>query len=64
MCLVCNVKAQEVQPSPILFIYDASGSMWGQLDGKTKKEIASEVLATTVGNLPEDQNVGLIAYGP
>ena len=63
MCLVCNVKAQEEQPSPILFIYDASGSMWGQLDGKTKKEIASEVLATTVGNLPEDQNVGLIAYG-
>ena len=63
VCLVCNVKAQEEQPSPILFIYDASGSMWGQLDGKTKKEIASEVLATTVGNLPEDQNVGLIAYG-
>lgn len=50
-------------PSPILFIYDASGSMWGQLDGKTKKEIASEVMSTTVNNLPENQHVGLIAYG-
>ena len=62
LCLVLSANAQE-QPSPILFIYDASGSMWGQLDGKTKKEIASSVLSTTVGNLPDDQNVGLIAYG-
>ena len=63
VCFVFTIHAQEEQPSPILFIYDASGSMWGQLDGKTKKEIASEVLTRTVGNLPEDQNVGLIAYG-
>ncbi len=62
LCLTLNLKAQE-QPSPLLFIYDASGSMWGQLDGKTKKEIASEVLSTTVGNLPDNQNIGLIAYG-
>jgi Ca-activated chloride channel family protein len=55
--------AQQDAPSPILFIYDASGSMWGQLDGKTKKEIASEVLSTTVSNLPDNQNIGLMAYG-
>lgn len=55
--------AQQDTPSPILFIYDASGSMWGQLDSKTKKEIASEVLATSVNNLPENQNIGLVAYG-
>ncbi|AOW19913.1 vWA domain-containing protein [Urechidicola croceus] len=59
---VFYVKAQD-KPSPILFIYDASGSMWGELDGKTKKEIASEVLSTTVSNLPNNQNIGLIAYG-
>jgi len=62
--LIFNVKAQEdTKPSPILFIYDASGSMWRQLDGKTKKEIASDVLTKTIGNLPKYQNVGLIAYG-
>jgi len=49
LCFSLNIKAQE-QPSPILFIYDASGSMWGQLEGKAKKEIASDVLASTVGN--------------
>lgn len=50
-------------PSPIVFIYDASGSMWGQLQGKTKMEIATDVLSTTVQGLPEEQSVGLVAYG-
>ncbi len=49
--------------APIIFIYDASGSMWGQLEGKTKMEIASEVLTTTVGTLGENQQVGVVAYG-
>jgi len=62
LCFASNIEAQEL-PSPILFIYDASGSMWGQMDGKTKKQIASEVLITTVGKLPENQSIGLIAYG-
>lgn len=67
LCCVLGLSfqtyAQQDAPSPILFIYDASGSMWGQLDGKTKKEIASEVLSTTVNNLPDNQNIGLMAYG-
>ena len=50
-------------PSPIIFIYDASGSMWGQIDGKTKMEIASGVLSNTVDSLPENQQIGLVAYG-
>ena len=50
-------------PSPIVFIYDSSNSMWGQIDGTAKVEIAREVMATTVGNLPEAQKVGLVAYG-
>lgn len=54
---------QQDAPSPILFIYDASGSMWGQLEGKTKKDIASEVLSTSVNNLPNNQSIGLMAYG-
>jgi Ca-activated chloride channel family protein len=37
--------------------------MWAKLDGKTKKEIASKVLSTTVSNLPDNQNIGLMAYG-
>jgi Ca-activated chloride channel family protein len=54
---------QTPQPSPIIFIYDASGSMWGQMQGKTKMEIATEVLSTAVNKLPTNQNIGLVAYG-
>ncbi len=54
---------QQDAPSPILFIYDASGSMWGQLDGKTKKDIAADVLSSSVEKLPENQQLGLMAYG-
>ncbi len=49
--------------SPIIFIYDASGSMWGQMQGKTKMEIASGVLSTSINSLPENQEIGLVAYG-
>ncbi|MEM6725381.1 MAG: VWA domain-containing protein, partial [Bacteroidota bacterium] len=56
------LSAQETS-APILFIYDASGSMWGQHDGKTKMEIATQVLGKTVDQLPETQAMGLIAYG-
>jgi len=55
--------AQSEAPSPIIFIYDASGSMWGQMEGKTKMEIASGVLSSAIDNLPANQNVGLVAYG-
>lgn len=61
---VYSGTAQENETqSPIVFIYDASGSMWGQLDGKTKMEIAAEVLTNSVNGLPENQNIGLVAYG-
>jgi Ca-activated chloride channel family protein len=48
---------------PIIFIYDASGSMWGQMEGKTKMEIAANVLAGALGNLSENQKLGFVAYG-
>lgn len=54
-----SINAQE----PIVFIYDASGSMWGKLEGKTKMEVAKSVLTSTINALPEDQPIGLVAYG-
>jgi len=47
----------------MVFILDASGSMWGQVDGKAKMDIAKEVMADLIGNLPDGMNVGLVAYG-
>lgn len=64
ICLAVQVHAQETStPSPIIFIYDASGSMWGQIDGISKMEIATDVLSTSVNNLPDNQNIGLVTYG-
>jgi len=64
MLFAFALQAQnESSPAPIIFIYDASGSMWGQIDGKAKVEIATSVLSTSVNNLPENQSIGLVAYG-
>ncbi|MEN0051289.1 MAG: VWA domain-containing protein, partial [Bacteroidota bacterium] len=58
------ISAQEDHTnSPIIFIYDASGSMWGELEGKTKRSIAASVLSEIVTQLPDEQQVGLVAYG-
>lgn len=62
--IVFNTQGQSPEnQAPIIFIYDASGSMWGQMQGKTKMEIASNALSSTLGNLPEDQKLGFVAYG-
>jgi len=58
------LSAQNEMPnSPIIFIYDASGSMWGELEGETKRSIARSVLSETITQLPEEQQIGLVAYG-
>ena len=63
VCLFFASQCMTQAPSPILFIYDASGSMWQQIDGTTKKELAQDVLTSTVSNFSEDQPIGLVAYG-
>ena len=46
-----------------IIVLDASGSMWGQIDGKPKLEIARESLRTVLQAVPGDQEIGLMAYG-
>ena len=47
----------------VVIVYDASGSMWGQIDGVSKIEIAREVMADLINQWDEDTNLGLVAYG-
>ena len=49
--------------SSIILIFDASGSMWGKVKGKSKIEIAKEALAGVIKNIPQNTDVGLIVYG-
>ena len=53
--------AQE-RPSTIL-VLDASGSMWGQIDGINKITIARDVVGDIVSDFPADQNLGFVTYG-
>ncbi len=63
LCLWAPLSAQDANPSPIIFIYDASGSMWGQMEGRTKMEIAADVLSNSIAKLPAGQQFGFVAYG-
>ena len=46
-----------------MIVMDGSGSMWGQIDGRTKLEIARETVAGVLADLPDDRVLGLMAYG-
>jgi len=46
-----------------IIVLDASGSMWGQIDGKPKLEIARETLKKVLTTIPTDMELGLMAYG-
>lgn len=47
----------------VVFVLDASGSMWAQIDGKPKLEIARESLRTVLQSVPADREIGFMAYG-
>ncbi len=51
------------QPERILLILDSSGSMWGQIDGIAKYEIARDVIADLLGDWDSADQLGLMAYG-
>ncbi|MFO7883627.1 MAG: VWA domain-containing protein [Desulfobacteraceae bacterium] len=58
-----SVEKSAPAPSNIVFILDASGSMWGQVEGTAKIVIAKEVLSDLIRDLPDESIVGLVAYG-
>ncbi|MBC2716990.1 MAG: VWA domain-containing protein [Desulfobacteraceae bacterium] len=47
----------------VMFVLDASGSMWGQVDGQAKISIVRQVMHEIVPALPHEVRVGLTAYG-
>ncbi|MEM9593676.1 MAG: VWA domain-containing protein [Acidobacteriota bacterium] len=49
--------------APLVLVLDASGSMWGQIDGENKIVIARRALGELVDDLPTDSKAALVAYG-
>ncbi len=50
-------------PGQYMLVLDASGSMWGQIGGKAKIDIARDAVANMSGSWPASQQLGLMAYG-
>lgn len=68
--LVLPALSEEAKSAPTasaatsaLIVFDASGSMWGQIKGKPKIEIAREVVKDLVENLASETELGLMVYG-
>ena len=61
LMLAASTLAQAAEKAIIVF--DASGSMWGQIGGEAKIAIARQTLATVLGTIPPDLELGFIAYG-
>ncbi len=51
------------QAPSVLFVLDGSGSMWGQVEGQPKIEIARTVMGGMMEKLPNDVRAGLMVYG-
>lgn len=47
----------------LMIVLDASGSMWGQIDGEPKISIARRVLRDVLATTPGDLELGLMTYG-
>jgi len=56
------VMAHAADPAA-LFVFDGSGSMWGQVDGRPKVELARQALRQLLRDFPPGTDIGLIAYG-
>ena len=54
-----SVSAEE----NMMLVLDASGSMWGQIDGKAKIEIARDAVDQLVTKWKPEDRLGLVAYG-
>ena len=63
LTLPSTVLAQSDDQQQTMLILDASGSMWGQIDGTAKIAIAREVIDGLLDDWDPSVSMGLMAYG-
>lgn len=59
--LVLGTPARAAEDA--ILVLDASGSMWGRLEGEEKIVVARRVINELLGDLPANRRLGLVAYG-
>ena len=47
----------------VILVLDASGSMWGQINGKAKMDIAKDVVGKVLSTWKPEDDIGLVVYG-
>jgi Ca-activated chloride channel family protein len=57
-----GARAQE-EGERVILVLDASGSMWGQIDGRSKIDIAKEVIGKLIAVWQPKDEIGLVVYG-
>lgn len=62
LALGAHVHAAEPAAQTLL-VLDASGSMWGQINGGAKIELAREAVQSMTASWPEQNALGLMVYG-
>ncbi len=64
LLMITTATLAQAQDRPrAILVLDASGSMWGQIDGINKIVIAREVIGDLLPTLPPEQELGLTVYG-
>lgn len=68
ICFLSNVAGAQDEPDlagsqDVMMILDASGSMWGQINGEPKISIAKTVVSDLLTDWDKSINLGLMAYG-
>lgn len=61
--LCASLSCTAVAAENMVLVLDASGSMWGQVSGKTKVEIARATVADVLARWKPENTLGLVAYG-
>ncbi len=61
--LIWAAAAQARDRTRTILVLDASGSMWGQIDGTAKITIAQDVIGGLLQTLPPEHELGLTVYG-
>ncbi|MCU9840317.1 VWA domain-containing protein [Ruegeria sp. WL0004] len=61
--LLSSLEPCRAGAASAILVLDASGSMWGQIEGAAKIEIACRIASDLLATLPADQPLGLMVYG-
>ncbi|VVT22810.1 VWA domain-containing protein [Hoeflea sp. EC-HK425] len=63
LLLLLQPPAKAQEDSATILVFDGSGSMWAELEGRTRIEVAREVLGDYLAGRDMSRPLGVVAYG-